>query len=178
MCTRQPRRSASRSTTSACFSEFGRQGRLVRALFYLSLAEEEGYSTGRPFADWLEYNGFSVMAKPAAEYFDAFGERKFKGCVAVELAVDAMSLAGALDHVVLFSGDGDYHRLAVALQNRGRRVSVVSTISTFPAMASDRLRRQADHFIDLADLKSRIQREPRPQFTGRNLLERASHDAL
>ncbi len=101
-------------------SEFGRQGRLVRALFYLSLAHEEGYSTGRPFADWLEYNGFSVLTKPAAEYFDAFGGRKFKGGVAVELAVDAMSLAGVLDHVVLFSGDGDYHRLAVALQNRGQ----------------------------------------------------------
>lgn len=157
-------------------SEFGRVGRLVRALFYLSLAEEEGYSTGRPFADWLEYNGFSVMAKPAAEYVDALGGRKFKGGVEVELAVDALRLADSFDHIVLFSGDGDYHRLAVALQNKGRRVSVVSSISTFPAMASDRLRRQADYFIDLADLKPRIQREPRPKYNERNLLERACHE--
>jgi uncharacterized LabA/DUF88 family protein len=156
-------------------SEFGRRGRLVRALFYLSLAENEGYSTGRPFADWLDYNGFSVMAKPAAAYVDPFGERRVKGGVELELAVDAMRLAGSLDHIVLFSGDGDYHSLTVALQNRGRRVSVVSTINAFSATASDRLRRQADQFIDLADLKPRIQREPRPKLNGRALLESASH---
>ncbi len=77
----------------------------------------------------------------------------------IELAVDAMQLTETVDHFVIFSGDGDFRCLVEALQRRGRKVSVVSTLTTQPPMISDELRRQADHFLDLVTLKSEISRE-------------------
>jgi NYN domain len=74
--------------------------------------------------------------------------------------VDAMRLADALDHVVLFTGDGDFRALVAALQLKGKRVSVISTLQTTPAMVADELRRQADQFIDLAELEDHICRDP------------------
>jgi uncharacterized LabA/DUF88 family protein len=76
----------------------------------------------------------------------------------IELAVDAMELAGRIDKIVLFSGDGDFRSLVEAMQRRGVRVTVVSTIATQPP--ADELRRQADVFIDLVELQSRIGRNP------------------
>jgi uncharacterized LabA/DUF88 family protein len=78
----------------------------------------------------------------------------------VELAINAMELAGHIDEMVLFSGDGDFRSLVEAVQRRGVRVTVVSSIATQPAMVADELRRQADVFIDLKDLQSKIGREP------------------
>jgi uncharacterized LabA/DUF88 family protein len=78
----------------------------------------------------------------------------------IELAVDVMGLCDTLDHIVLFSGDGDFRSLVEAVQARGRRVSVVSTLATRPPMVADDLRRQADQFIDIMDLKSEIGRAP------------------
>jgi hypothetical protein len=60
---------------------------------------------------------------------------------------------------VIFSGDGDFRSLVEALQRRGRKVSVVSTMASQPPMISDDLRRQADHFIDLVSLKAEVGRE-------------------
>jgi uncharacterized LabA/DUF88 family protein len=71
-----------------------------------------------------------------------------------------MRLVESLDHVVIFTGDGDFRALVGALQMRGRRVSVVSTLQTQPPMVADELRRQADQFIDLADLEDQICRDP------------------
>jgi uncharacterized LabA/DUF88 family protein len=67
----------------------------------------------------------------------------------IELAIEAIDLAPTLDHIVLFSGDGDFVPLVRSLQLKGKRVSVVSTLETTPAMVSDDLRRQADQFIEL-----------------------------
>jgi uncharacterized LabA/DUF88 family protein len=78
----------------------------------------------------------------------------------IELCVDAMRLVENLDHVVLFTGDGDFRALVAALQTRGRRVSVISTLQTQPPMVADELRRQADQFIDLADLEDQVCRDP------------------
>jgi uncharacterized LabA/DUF88 family protein len=78
----------------------------------------------------------------------------------IELAVDAMELSEHLDHIVLFSGDGDFRSLVEALQHKGKRVSVVSTLATNPPMVADELRRQADQFIDLAHMQSEIGRDP------------------
>lgn len=142
-------------------SEFMRRGKLLRALYYTALLENEEYSPIRPLVDWLNYNGFSMITKPAKEFTDSQGRRKVKGNMDVDLTVDAMELAPHVDHVVLFSGDGDYKPLIAALQRRGVRVSVVSTIRSQPPMISDDLRRQADNFIDLEDLKDVIGRPPR-----------------
>ena len=135
--------------------------RLVRACYYTALLDDQEYSPIRPLVDWLDYNGYSVVTKPLKEFTDASGRRKFKGNMDIELAVDAMEMAENLDHVVLFSGDGDFRRLSEALQRRGLRVTVVSTIKTQPPMIADELRRQADTFLELQNLAPFIAREHR-----------------
>jgi uncharacterized LabA/DUF88 family protein len=145
---------------------FRRQGRLVRASYYTALLEHEDYSPLRPLVDWLGYNGYCVVTKPAREYTDATGRRRVRGNVEIELAVDVMTLAPKLDHVVLMAGDGDLRRLIEAVQQQGVRVSAMSTIRSQPAMIADELRRQADQFIEIADLApdiARRQAEQRPR---------------
>lgn len=130
---------------------------LVRALYYTVLAEEQEYSSVRPLVDWLDYNGYTVITKPTKEYGEGTnGRRKIKGNMDIELAVDAMELADYLDHVILFTGDGDFRCLAEALQHKGKRVSVVSTLETQPPMIADELRRQSDQFIELSTLETQI----------------------
>jgi uncharacterized LabA/DUF88 family protein len=139
---------------------FGQRARLVRALYYTALADDQEYSSIRPLIDWLGYNGFTVVTKPIKEFTDASGRRKIKGNMDIELTVQAIQLAENLDHIVLFSGDGDFRKLVADLQLRGKRVSVISTLQSNPPMIADELRRQADQFIDLADLGPIICREP------------------
>jgi uncharacterized LabA/DUF88 family protein len=129
---------------------------LVRALYYTAIAEEQEYSSVRPLVDWLDYNGYTVITKPIKEYADGSGRRKVKGNMDIELAVDAMELAEYLDHIILFTGDGDFRSLVEALQHKGKRVSVVSTLETQPPMIADELRRQSDQFIELSLLESQI----------------------
>ena len=140
--------------------EFMRRGKLLRAFYYTALLENDDYSPIRPLVDWLHYNGFTMRTKPAKEYTDSQGRRKVKGNMDIELTVDAMELAPRVDHVVLFSGDGDFRPLVQAVQAKGRRVTVVSTLTTRPPMIADDLRRQTDQFIDLADLRDDIGRDP------------------
>lgn len=139
---------------------FRGHGQLVRALYYTALVDDQEYSSIRPLIDWLDYNGYTMVTKPTKEFTDATGRRKLKGNMDIELAVDAMELSEHLDHVVLFSGDGDFRSLVEALQHKGKRVSVVSTLTTTPPMVADELRRQADQFIDLAYLQEEIGRDP------------------
>lgn len=142
-------------------SEFVRRGKLVRAFYYTALLEDQEYSPIRPLVDWLDYNGFTMVTKPAKEFTDSMGRRKVKGNMDIELAVDAMELADRMDHMVLFSGDGDFRPLVEGIQRRGVRVSVVSTIRSQPPMIADELRRQADNFIELDELRDVIGRPPR-----------------
>jgi uncharacterized LabA/DUF88 family protein len=147
-------------------AHFRQHSYLVRAYYYTALLETEEYSPLRPLVDWLGYNGYSVVTKPAKEFTDATGRRRVKGSVDIEMAVDVLDLTPSLDHVVIFSGDGDLRRLVESVQRRGVRVTVVSTIRTQPATIADDLRRQADAFLDLADLAEHITRnqvEPRPR---------------
>ena len=139
---------------------FRQKGQLVRALYYTALAEEQEYSSIRPLIDWLDYNGYSVVTKATKEFVDQTGRRKVKGNMDIELAVDAMELAEHVDQIVLFSGDGDFRSLVEAVQRRGVRVTVVSTISSQPPMIADELRRQADVFTDLVELQSKLGRDP------------------
>jgi uncharacterized LabA/DUF88 family protein len=146
--------------------EFQNCGTLVRAFYYTAVIEDQ-FSSVRPLLDWLDYNGFTVVTKPIKEFIDANGHRKVKGNMDIELAVNAMELAGHVDHIVLFSGDGDFRSLVEAVQRRGVRVTVVSTISSQPPIIADELRRQADEFTDLTDLQSRIGRSPLDRETDR-----------
>ncbi len=135
-----------------------RQGRLVRAFYYTALIEDQDYSPIRPLVDWLDYNGYTMVTKPTKEFVDAQGRRKIKGNMDIELAIDMMEMADNVDHIMLFSGDGDFRRLLEAVQRKGVRVTVVSTIESQPPMVADELRRQADHFLDLDILAPEIQR--------------------
>ena len=138
--------------------EFGKRGQLLRAFYYTVLVEDQDYSPIRPLVDWLDYNGFTMVTKTTREYTDAQGRRKVKGDMDVELAIDMLEMADKLDHVILFSGDGDFRRLVETVQRKGVRVSVVSTVKSQPPMASDDLRRQADNFIELSSFIEKIGR--------------------
>ena len=140
--------------------EYQSNGTLLRAFYYTAVIEDQEYSSIRPLIDWLDYNGYTVITKATKEFVDAGGRRKVKDNMDIELAVDAMELAEHVDQIVLFSGDGDFRSLVEAVQRRGVRVTVVSTISSQPPMVADELRRQADVFIDLVDLQDRIGRDP------------------
>jgi uncharacterized LabA/DUF88 family protein len=138
--------------------EFQSRGVLLRALYYTAIIEDQEYSSIRPLVDWLDYNGYTVVTKSTKAFIDAYGRRKLKGSMDVELAVDAMEIAAHIDQMLLFSGDGNFRPLVKAVQRRGVRVTVVSTISSQPPMIADELRRQADAFIDLAELRAKIAR--------------------
>jgi uncharacterized LabA/DUF88 family protein len=140
--------------------EFQGRGILLRAFYYTAIIEDQEYSSIRPLIDWLDYNGYTVVTKATKEFIDQSGRRKIKGNMDIELAVDAMELADHIDHMVLFSGDGDFRSLVESVQRKGVRVTVASTISTQPPMVADELRRQADSFLDLAELQDRIGRAP------------------
>src|SRR6516164_5781511 len=131
---------------------------LVRAFYYTALVEDQEYSPIRPLVDWLDYNGYTMVTKPTREFTDAMGRRRLKGNMDIELAIDMLEMAQHIDHAILFSGDGDFRRLVEAVQRKGVRVSVVSTIRSSPPMVSDDLRRQADNFIELQDLAPNIMR--------------------
>jgi uncharacterized LabA/DUF88 family protein len=137
---------------------FASNTRLIRAYYYTALIEDQEYSPIRPLVDWLDYNGYTMVTKPTKEFTDAAGRRKIKGDMDIELAIDDIEMAPFLDHVVVFSGDGDFRSLVEAVQRKGVRVTVVSTVRTQPSMVADELRRQADNFIELQDLSDAIAR--------------------
>jgi uncharacterized LabA/DUF88 family protein len=139
--------------------EFQSRGTLRRAFYYAVISEDHEYSTIRPLIDWLGYNGYTVITKAAKEFPDASGQRRIKGSIDVELAVNAMEFAECVDQMVLFSGDSNFCSVVEAVQRRGVRVTVISTISSQPSMLADSLRRQADVFTDLIELQSRLGRE-------------------
>ena len=153
-------------------TSFQKHGYLLRAYYYTALIEDQEYSSIRPLIDWLDYNGYKVVTKPAKEFTDSTGRRKIKGNMDIELAVDALELVDVVDHYVIFSGDGDFLSLVEALQRKGRKVSIVSTLTSQPPMISDDLRRQADAFIDLQSLKAEVGRDP-----GERPVRRQEHHA-
>ena len=139
----------------------GQHGRLIRANYYTAVVEDQDFSPIRPLVDWLDYNGYALITKPAREFTDASGRRRIKGDMDIEIAVDMMEAVAYAEHLILFSGDGDFTALVAAVQRRGARVSVVSTTKANPPMVADDLRRQADFFIDLTDITNLVGRPPR-----------------
>ena len=131
---------------------------LIRAYYYTVLIEDQEYSPIRPLVDWLDYNGYTLITKPAKDFTNSSGRRRIRNSINVDLAVDMLEIAERVDHIVLFSGDGGYHRLIEAVQRRGTRVTVISTVATNAAAIADELRRQADSFVDLNTLRGDIAR--------------------
>ena len=152
--------SKSVSTSSEMLAEMKSWGRLLRVFYYTAVVEDDEYNSIRPLLDWLDYNGFSVVTKNAKTYTDDTGRRKIKGNMDIELAVDALETAPHIDHAYIFSGDGDFTRVVQAMQRKGVRVSVVSSLATRPPMIADELRRQCDEFIELTHLVDKIGRDP------------------
>ncbi len=140
-----------------CFRE---RTRLIRAYYYTAVTEGQEFSPIKPLVDWLDYNGYSLVTKPVKEFTDSStGRYRRKGNMDIELAIDMLEMAGSLDHAILFSGDGDFRRLVEAVQRRGVRVTVISTLKSSPSpIISDDLRRQADVFVDLGALRPFIER--------------------
>ena len=147
-------------------AEFCSRGAVLRAFYYSAMDLE--LSSLRPLLDWLNYNGYTVVTRPTKETVDAGGRRRVKGNLEIQLAVDAMELAADVDEMILFSGDGDFRPLVEAVQRRGVRVTVVSTVSSKPPIVADDLRRQADAFIDLAKLQTKIGRDPAERLASRD----------
>ena len=144
-------------------AEFQSKSYLLRAYYYTALVEDQEYSSIRPLVDWLDYNGYTMVTKPTKEFTDATGRRKIKGNMDIELAVDVMEMADHVNHIILFSGDGDFRRLVESVQRKGVRVTVVSTVRSQPPMVADELRRQADHFLELQSLAPFIARKHQPR---------------
>jgi uncharacterized LabA/DUF88 family protein len=142
---------------------FAKEGRLIRAFYYTALTDDQDYSPLRPLVDWLSYNGYAVVTKPTKEFTDASGRKKVKGNMDMELAIDLLEMADRVDHVVIFSGDGDFRRAVEAAQRKGVRVTVVSTNRSNPPMMADELRRQADNYIELDDIADEIARAHPPR---------------
>lgn len=138
--------------------EFQSTGTVLRAFYFAVVIEDQKYSSNRPLIDWLDHNGYTVVTKPTKKFIDVAGRPKVKGSISIELAVHAMGFAKHIDQMVLFSGHGDFRSLVEAVQRRGVRVTVISTIASQPPIIGNELRRQADVFIDLLDLRERISR--------------------
>ena len=139
-------------------ARFGQYGSLVRAYYYTVVDEGGGPPGIKPLADWLDYNGFTVRSKLSKVTDDGQGRRKIRRQIGVELSVDAMGLARHVTRVFLFSGDGDLRSLVAALQRQGCQVALVSSTRTAPSMVADELRRRANAFNELDDLKDSIGR--------------------
>ena len=140
--------------------EFQSRGTLLRAFYYMAIIEDQEYSSIRPLIDWLDYDGYTVVTKATKDFIDASRRRKVKGNMDHRACRRCHGMTEHVDQIVLFSGDGDFRSLVEAVQRRGVRVTVVSTISSRPSMIADELRRQADVFTDLVELQSKVGRDP------------------
>lgn len=150
-------------------TEFARRGRLARASYFTTILEDtKEYCPMRPLIDWLGFNGFALRTKPARVFYDESGNKRVKRSMLVEIAMEAMELADHVDHIVIFSGDGDLRAAVEAVQRKGVRVSICSSINSGSQTVSDDLRRQADNFIEMKDLQKAIQRDEKPKQGGQS----------
>jgi uncharacterized LabA/DUF88 family protein len=133
-------------------THFNENSNLLRASYYSTVVETPGdqYISLTPLLDFLDYNGYTVVKKMSREYTDAQGNRKAKNhTMKVEMTIDMIELAPRLDHVVLFSGDGDLLMLVDTLKRKGVRTTIVSTVHGETPVISDDMRRIGDSFVDL-----------------------------
>ncbi|MBN8990108.1 MAG: NYN domain-containing protein [Rhizobiales bacterium] len=136
---------------------FRLQGTMVRAAYY-SASDDQPRAPLRPLLDWLAYNGYTVFGRKIRSYPGPDGVRKKLPRIELEIVIHAMDLSPRIDHMILFSANGDFRRLVAAVQRRGVRVTVVSTLHAPTLIVADELRRQADAFVELRDLRSSLER--------------------
>lgn len=106
----------------------------------------------------MAYNGFTVVSKPSKDFIDSSGEAVLKGNMDGEMIVDMMAISENLDHIVVFSDDGDFRYAIEKLQERGKRVTVVSSEGSI----ANELKRQADTYVDLEELHPFIESSHEP----------------
>lgn len=140
---------------------FRAKGRMIKSYYFTALRENDDFSPLRPLLDWLDYNGFHIITKKAKTYTDRDGRTRIKGDMDIEITVKMLELAPYVDHILLFSGDGDFRAAVEAVQRLGVRVTVVSSLTVKPSLLADELRRQADHFIEIDDLERDVGRPKR-----------------
>ncbi|MGB3455235.1 MAG: NYN domain-containing protein [Litorimonas sp.] len=140
---------------------FSAKGRMIKAFYFTALRENDDFSPLRPLLDWLDYNGFHIVTKPAKTFTDRDGRTRIKGDMDIEITVKMLELAPHVDHILLFSGDGDFKAAVEAVQKLGVRVTVVSSLAIKPSLLADELRRQADGFIEIDDLEREVGRPKR-----------------
>ena len=138
---------------------FASKFQLVRCSYYTPVSEER--TPLHNILDWLSYNGFTVSTR-------VFSPDNHPPSISSLMSVDIIEqtlgngYAGdepyALQHVVIVSGDGDYCPVVKFLKSRSIRVSVMSSLETEPLSISEELRRLADNFIELDDLRSELER--------------------
>lgn len=130
-------------------------GALLRAYYFTALPDRSIENWIHKQVDWMMNNGYSVISKPMKEYVDASGRKKQKGNIDMEIAVCAMTQAQLATEIWIFSGDGDFAVLIKALQERfAVKVYVVSSST----LVSHELRRQADKYIPLEDIRQDIEK--------------------
>lgn len=132
---------------------------LVRVYYYTAVNEGDEFVSIRPLLDFLDYNGFEVVTKPTKTFTDATGQRKIKGNLDVEMTCDMLEIADRVDHIVMFTGDGDFVRAVRGVQRKGVKVTVCSALKSTPPMISDELRRAADIYVDVAKFADKITRK-------------------
>lgn len=158
------------------------EGTVHKAYYFTALPPVTEDSTLRPMIDFIEFNGYTVIQKEWKEFQQTqrftctscnepneLHSQKTKGNMDIEIAVIALENAPFITELFIFTGDGDFRFLIEAMQRQyGIHVTVVSTIKTRPMMCADALRRQADAFIDLADLQPVIGRNDEEKGERRN----------
>lgn len=137
---------------------FEKECLLVRAYYFTAVDRDSAFSSLQPMIDWLAYNGYKLITKPTRSFTDADGSQRVKGNMDVEIAITAINFAKHIEHAVIMSGSGDMIPVVEELQERGVRVTIISSKETPGTVVSDGLRRAADNFIDLAEIRSHVER--------------------
>lgn len=139
--------------------EFAARGKLVHAYFYAAIDEDAEFSAVRKLADYLDYNGYMVRTRALQRRVQEDGNVRIKASIAVQMAVEARDVAEHVEHIVLFTGDGDMVHTVKSIQRLGVRVSVCGTRKGKESLLSDELRREVDNVIELDDLRRVIERQ-------------------
>lgn len=167
---------------SKLYSEITNGCNLLRIYYYTALVElDDDKIMLKPLVDWLSYNNYTVVTKMAKVITNRDGIRRIKGNMDIEIAVDALTLAynlkSCITDIVLFTGDGDFCYLVGQLQRLGIRVTIVSSLKTQPSYVADELRKAADNFIDIADLREKLEKK-RPVYETELSAEEMSGDKV
>ena len=143
---------------------FAERCNVLRSYYFQATPPDgyENYAYVKPLTDFLSYNNYHLITKPFRQFKDADGVVRGKGNMDIEIAIQMMKSMNKADYLFLFSGDGDFKPLLEECQLNGHaQIVVVSTLHSEPPVVSDELRKQADHYIDWANLEPVVKLNPR-----------------